>query len=101
VAQMLDPQRRFILSAADIARINPNTKTAPIFRSRADAELTTKIYARVPVLIDETRGAVGNPWGELRQGLFDMTSDSGLFHTATALAKAGFQREGTDLGGDR
>ena len=51
------------LSADDIARINPNTKTAPIFRSRADAELTAKIYARVPVLIDEAKGTEGNPWG--------------------------------------
>jgi hypothetical protein len=55
--------RRFTLSAEDIARINPDTKTAPVFRSRADAELTAKIYARVPVFIDETATAEGNPWG--------------------------------------
>lgn len=41
--QLTEPDRHFTLSADDIACINPNTKTAPIFRSRADAELTAKI----------------------------------------------------------
>ena len=50
---MQQRERFFRLSIEQIARINPNTKTAPIFRSRADAELTAKIYDRVPVLIEE------------------------------------------------
>jgi len=95
--QLASPERRFTLSPEDIARINPNTKTAPVFRSRADAELTAKIYARVPVLIDESKGKDGNPWGvDFRQGLFNMTSDSGLFRTAAELEEAGFMREGSD-----
>lgn len=92
-------ERRFIISENEIANINPNTKTAPIFRSRADAKLTAKIYGRVPVLIDETinPGPVGNPWSvDFRQGLFNMTSDSGLFRTAEQLTEAGFLRDGTD-----
>ncbi|MBB2793629.1 UNVERIFIED_ORG: hypothetical protein GGD58_002488 [Rhizobium pisi] len=48
-AQLAEPERNFTLSPADIAAINPNTKTAPVFRSRADAELTAKIYANAPV----------------------------------------------------
>jgi hypothetical protein len=96
-AQLAEPERRFTLSPGEIAAINPNTKTAPIFRSRADAELTAKIYSRVPVLIDETRGRDGNPWGvEFRQGLFNMTSDSALFRMAAQLRAAGFEREGVD-----
>lgn len=96
-AQLEDPRRRFTLSPAEIARINPNTRTAPVFRARADAELTAAIYARVPVLIDEAKGAAGNPWGvEFRQGLFNMTSDSHLFRTAAQLAAAGLVRDGTD-----
>ena len=96
-AQLADPERNFTLSPEQIAAINPNTRTAPVFRSRADAELTAKIYANAPVLIDESRGREGNPWGvEFRQGLFNMTSDSGLFRTARQLAEAGFVREGTD-----
>ncbi|MBY5870318.1 Eco57I restriction-modification methylase domain-containing protein [Rhizobium leguminosarum] len=96
-SQMDDERRRFRLTPEQISRINPNTKTTPVFRSQRDAELTAQIYDRVPVLIDESKGAAGNPWGiEFRQGLFNMTSDSGLFRTAADLTKAGFTRDGTD-----
>ena len=96
-AQSTEPERNFALTPSAISAINPNTKTAPVFRSRADAELTAKIYSRVPVLIDEGKGAAGNPWGiEFRQGLFNMTSDSGLFRTAAELRDAGYAREETD-----
>jgi hypothetical protein len=95
-AQLAEPERRFTLSPDEIARINPNTKTAPVFRSRADAELTAKIYARVPVLIDETRGKDGNPWGISFARLFDMSNDSGLFRTAAQLSEAGYVRDGAN-----
>ena len=97
IQDISDERRRFTLSTDEIARINPNTKTAPVFRSHADAELTAKIYARMPVLIDETKGKDGNPWNvEFRQGLFNVTSDSGLFRTADQLRKEGFVRDGSD-----
>ena len=96
-AQLAEPERSFTLSPDQIAAINPNTRTAPVFRSRADADLTAKIYRAAPVLIDEAKGPAGNPWGaEFRQGLFNMTSDSHLFRTAAQLAAAGFRRDGTD-----
>jgi len=80
LTQLADQRRHFTLSADDIALINPNTRTCPVFRSQMDAELTQKIYSRVPVLIDEALGDQGNPWGiSFRQGLFNMTSDSNLF----------------------
>ncbi len=82
------------MSAEDIAQINPNTKTAPVFRSRTDAELTAKIYSRVPVLIDESEGTAGNPWGMSFTAMFHMSNDSGLFRTAAQLREAGFVREG-------
>lgn len=96
-AQLEDERRRFTLSPGEIARINPNTKTAPVFRAREDARLTAAIYDRVPVLIDEGKGEAGNPWGiEFRQGLFNMTSDSALFRTAAQLAADGWVRDGSD-----
>jgi hypothetical protein len=80
-AQLHDAQRRFTLTAEDLALLNPNTRTGPVFRTRADAELTKQIYQRVPVLVNERTGE--NPWGvQFMQGLFNMTSDSGLFQTA-------------------
>ena len=91
-----DPERSFSLTPAEIAIINPNTRTAPIFRSRADAELTKRIYANVPVLIDEAKGATGNPWGITFSTLFHMSNDSGLFRTAAQLGAEGFEREGRD-----
>lgn len=79
--QRFDERRCFSLDMEDLRRLNPNTGTAPTFRSRADAELAAKIYRAVPVLWDETREG-GNSWGlDFRQGLFNMTSDSGLFET--------------------
>jgi hypothetical protein len=94
--QLEDSRRRFTLSPEQIAAINPNTKTAPVFRSRRDAELTAAIYDRIPVLIDENKGSDGNPWRiEFRQGLFNMTSDSGLFRTAAQLEAEGMVRDGT------
>jgi len=54
VTELADPDRCFPLTAADFARVNPNTGTAPVFRSRRDAALTTAVYARLPVLVDRT-----------------------------------------------
>ena len=96
ISELIDGQRRFALTADEIAAINPNTKTAPVFRSRKDAELTAKIYRHAPVLIDEENGTAGNPWGVNFMAMFHMSNDSGLFRTATQLAAEGFVREGTD-----
>ena len=90
------PDRIFTLSAEEIARINPNTKNAPVFRSRTDAELTARIYARVPVLIDEANSRGGNPWGVSFMRMFDMAGDSGLFRTAAQLTQGDFVRQGSD-----
>ncbi|MGE3875274.1 MAG: N-6 DNA methylase [Parvibaculaceae bacterium] len=49
-AQLAEPERKFTLWPEEIARLNPNTRTAPVFRSRADAELTAKMYREVPAL---------------------------------------------------
>ena len=95
-AKLAETERNFTLSPEQIAAINPNTRTVPVFRSRADAELTAKIYANAPILIDESKGKEGNPWGVSFARLFDMANDSGLFRTARQLAEVGFVRESTD-----
>jgi hypothetical protein len=78
--QLENQTRLFQLSPQDIALINPNTLTCPVFRTSKDAEITKKIYQNVPVLENEKTGI--NPWGiSFMQGLFNMSSDSGLFHT--------------------
>lgn len=95
-AQLSEPERNFTLSPDQIAAINPNTRTAPVFRSRWDAELTAKIYRNAPVLINEVLEAKGNPWGVSFMAMFHMSNDSGLFRTAAQLSNEGWHREGQD-----
>jgi hypothetical protein len=91
----LKPKNRHIaLSSADLALLNPNTRTCPIFRSRRDAELTKEIYRRVSILIDESRREGGNPWGIRFVRMFDQTNDAELFHDAAKLAEMGCRHEG-------
>lgn len=91
---LADPERRFTLSPDDLALINPNTKTAPVFRSRRDAEITKAIYRRVPVLVRDD-DPDGNPWGIEFQAMFHMTNDSHLFRSTDEL-----QAEGATLVGN-
>ncbi|MFY0622721.1 MAG: N-6 DNA methylase [Pelagimonas sp.] len=91
-----DPRRRFEFTPDEIVRINPNTKTAPVFRSRADAEVTAKIYRNASVLIDESKASAGNPWRVSFLRLFDMSNDSSLFRTAAQLEDEGLARDGVD-----
>ena len=44
--QFNDTDRRFSVPAEVLRRVNPNTRTVPLFRTRRDAELTTAIYRR-------------------------------------------------------
>ncbi|MBU1184527.1 MAG: N-6 DNA methylase [Proteobacteria bacterium] len=46
-AQLHESDRHFKLSSEDIALLNPNTRTCPIFRSKRDAELTKKLYQTI------------------------------------------------------
>jgi hypothetical protein len=79
VNQLADQRRHFTLSPDDVALINPNTRTCPIFRSQMDAELTKEIYKRVPVLIEDREDEQQNLWGARFVRMFDMTNDSHLF----------------------
>jgi very-short-patch-repair endonuclease len=87
-----DPRRLFSLTPQDIARINPNTRTLPVFRTRQDADLTRAIYERVPVLVNERTGE--NPWDVRFLRMFDMSNDSHLFRTRAELEKQGYRLVG-------
>jgi hypothetical protein len=106
--QLENQQRLFKLSSQDIALINPNTLTCPVFRTSQDAELTKKIYRNFPVLMNENisdipqipdfspknstpnqvieevgdLGTNPNPWGISFMAMFHMANDSGLFQSA-------------------
>ncbi|MBW1692339.1 MAG: SAM-dependent DNA methyltransferase, partial [Deltaproteobacteria bacterium] len=94
VGQLKDEDRHFSLSAEDIALVNPNTRTCPIFRTKRDSEITKAIYQRVPVLIDERKGEEGNPWGIRFTTMFHMANDSQLFRTREQLEDEGWKLKG-------
>ncbi len=77
--------RRFALTATDFALVNPNTGTMPIFRTRRDAETITKIYRRLPVLVDKSSGADQAAWNASYMRMFDMSLDSESFFTRERL----------------
>ena len=85
-----DPDRCFTLSPADFDRVNPNTGTAPVFRTRRDAEITRRIYERHPVLVDRSGGGERRAWPIRYHTMFHMTNDSHLFRTAEQLDYEGF-----------
>ena len=98
VSELDNPDRRFPLTAEDFSRVNPNTGTAPIFRSRRDAELTTAIYSRLPVLVDRSSGKEVKAWPVQYTRMFDMSNDSHLFRTREELEE---HEDAYPVGGNR
>jgi hypothetical protein len=80
-------ERSFRMTAADFRAVNPNTGTAPIFRTQRDAEITLRIYRRFPILHEHDKGKV---WPVKYLRMFDMTNDSHLFKRKDELEKEGF-----------
>ena len=85
-----DPERCFPLSPDDFARVNPNTGTAPVFRTRRDAEITRRIYERHPALVDRSDGNERKAWPVRYRTMFHMANSSHLFRTAAQLDSEGF-----------
>ena len=87
-----DPERCFPLTPSDFSRVNPNTGTAPVFRTRRDADITRRIYENHPVLVDRSGSEERRAWPVRYRRMFDMTNDSALFRTAAQLDADGFYR---------
>ena len=85
VRTIVDPDRCFPLAPDDFSRVNPNTGTAPVFRTRRDAEITRSIYERHPVLVDRSGDKIRRAWPVRYHTMFHMANDSGLFRTAEQL----------------
>ena len=87
IDHMLDPRRIYTLRTDDFARLNPNTKTCPVFRTSRDAKLTAKIYRNSTILYNEITG--DNPWNVKFGSMFNMSTDSYLFRTYAQLTAQG------------
>jgi hypothetical protein len=92
ISEYADPRRHFTLSAADIAHINPNTLTAPVFRTELDADLTAIIYGQAPILVRHGSDGSGNPWGVKLRTMFHKTNAS---HAGDLLSADGIYSEST------
>ena len=87
VDHLLDPRRIYTLQTSDFARLNPNTKTCPVFRTSRDAKLTAKIYRNSTILYNEVTGE--NSWNVKFARMLDMSNDSYLFRTYAQLTELG------------
>ncbi len=85
-----DPDRAFTLSPDDFARVNPNTGTAPVFRTRRDADITRRIYQDHPVLVDRSGDDERRAWPVRYVRMLDMANSSHLFRTTSELQEEGF-----------
>jgi len=98
ISDLDDADRVLVLAAEDFTTVNPNTGAAPIFRSRRDAEITTAIYRRQPVLVDRRPEKENAPpkkvWPVRYVTMFHMTNDSKLFMRRDELEKQGWYPTG-------
>ncbi|MFG6527967.1 MULTISPECIES: Eco57I restriction-modification methylase domain-containing protein [unclassified Sulfitobacter] len=79
----------------DFDRVNPNTKTAPIFRSRRDAEICAQIYAAAPVY---SRHDTREKQYPIKLGVpMHVTHDSKHFQTREKLEANGFYHVGNHV----
>ena len=99
IAEITDERRQIELTPNDFKLFNPNTLTSPLFRGRADRDLTRKMYNATPVLIRERADQSNdeeNLWGINFQSVFHMSNDSGHFRTSKQLLEEGSCRDGSD-----
>jgi hypothetical protein len=88
-----DAARHVALNADDIALLNPNTRSWPVFRTARAAELTRAIYRRMPVLRQQGPSVV-DPWGVRSATMLHLTRDAALLRTRQQLEAEGWQRTG-------
>ena len=98
ISELENGDRCFPITSEELALINPNTGTMPVFRSRRDAQLTKEIYKRMPVLVDRSSGEEVKTWPVKYIRMFDMTNDSGSFRTREELEE---REKAYPIGGNR
>lgn len=89
---LLDPARIYKLNTSDFERLNPNTKTCPVFRTSRDAALTAKIYRNTSILVNDAKNE--NPWNVKFGSMIHMSNDSHLFRTYSQLINTGAELTG-------
>ncbi len=95
--------RVFTLTPDDFDHINPNTGTAPILRSRRDADIVRHLYTNHPVLVRRSSSSEDRAFRVQLSRMLSMGSNADLFRTAAQLDQDGWYlvaggryRRGTD-----
>jgi hypothetical protein len=85
-ADDVPPGRAWPLDAALLRTVNPNTGSAPLFRSARDAAIVTAVHRRLPVLLRRSgpppEPAVADPWAVRLVTPLHMTRDARWFAAA-------------------
>ena len=92
--QIYDPRRRYDLTPAEIAAINPHTVNIPIFRDSHDAVVTARLHSHTSVMCPGGEDDPG-PWGFWFGTPFHMAGDSNRFVTAEQARSQGYRPVGT------
>jgi hypothetical protein len=85
VEDLREEWRHFRLAAEDIARLNPQSRTCPIFRSKRDAELAKAIYLRAG-----TKSLEQSEWAGSYIRLIDFSDHSEMILAEEQLAEGFF-----------
>ena len=96
IEDLNDPDRVLTLNADDFRLVNPNTGSAPIFRNKRDARITTQVYRSHPVLVELTGPVEKRVWPVKYATMFHMKNNSNLFMTRSELERKGYKA--TSLG---
>jgi len=99
--QILEPERTFVLTPEQIATINPNTRNAPVFRSRRDAELTAQMFRKSSILILEGEEEK-NSWNvDFHTRLWNMGEDAKHFSLLSEIEAGHFSNDCKHSGFER
>jgi hypothetical protein len=94
-AQLDDDRRRFTLSSRQIIAINPETGSAPTFRTQRDAKIGAAIATAAPLFAVDGNNIAS--WSiTFHTRLWHMSEDANWFENARGLAGAGAKRVGSN-----
>jgi hypothetical protein len=77
ISDLSNVERVFTLNKQDVAAMNPNTLTCPVFQSQRDAEIVKRVYRSMPVLHRDTLNAP-NKWTIRIRRVLDMNKSDVL-----------------------
>jgi len=85
VKEIDNSEKTFELNADDLIKLNPITKSLPTFQSKKDKDLLLSIYAKLPIISDQSLG-----WQIKYSRGIDLSTQSDLLKSKEELERDGF-----------